>query len=312
MFNLEQFLIKNKIEYRTSGKNVSKGEFSICCVFCGEGGYHLGINPTKKLWHCWICGGKGNYEKLISKILNISHIEAKEIINPISDLKKVLEDRKNKVPIIEKSKEIKEMHLPEHTYKFDKNKTNLWQEIALKFLKEKYNLTWEHILEADLHFCIYGRYKHSIIIPFYLDGKLVNFISRAWNKNAKKRYDNCPNELSIVNIKSMVYNIDNVKNRKNLLIIVEGCFDAIKSGLDRTIALCGTEVSKEQLSILANLGVENLIIMLDNDPHLTTTSKKAQALADYLSLFSKTRVIKLPYGKDPGSMERKEMDELLI
>ena len=33
MFNIQQYLIDNKIEYRTSGKNVSRGEYSICCPF---------------------------------------------------------------------------------------------------------------------------------------------------------------------------------------------------------------------------------------------------------------------------------------
>ncbi len=37
MINIEQFLIYNKIEYRKGGKNVSRGEINICCIFCGSG-----------------------------------------------------------------------------------------------------------------------------------------------------------------------------------------------------------------------------------------------------------------------------------
>src|SRR3972149_3507555 len=139
-FNIEQFLINNNIGYKTSGKNVSKGEYSICCPFCGEAKFHCGINPSKGLFHCWICGGKGNIVRLVAKIKNVSFIEAKEIIKPTSELKKILEER-NKVveePIIIPNKDFK---LPPHTYRFDKeDKISIWQEVALKFLRQKYGL----------------------------------------------------------------------------------------------------------------------------------------------------------------------------
>ena len=309
MFNIENLLLKQKIEYRKSGSNVGRGEIGICCLFCGENRYHLSISLTKGVFGCWVCGVKGNLPKLISKLLGISYIEAKEIISPTSELKKILEER-NKIveePIIIPNKDFK---LPLHTYRFRKDKIDLWQETALQFLRDKYSLSWEDITLADLCYNVYGRYKNSIIIPFYLSGKMVNFISRSWDKNVKKRYDNCPNELSLVNVKKMVYNYDNVIGRQQI-IIVEGCFDAIKTGLERTVALCGTEISQDQKNILIGLKAKEIIILFDNDPHLKTTSKKAQDLSDYLSPFCKTRVIKLPHGKDPGDMSREEIDNLL-
>lgn len=309
-FNIQQYLIDNKIEYRSSGKNVSRGEYSICCPFCSEGRFHCGINPVKQLFHCWICGNKGDIAKLLSKLLSISYIEARTIINPISDLKKALENRDTKNIQVEEIKKIKKFELPAYTKPFIKDSKNIWQEIAHDFLVDKYNLTWNHILDAKLHYCINGKYKNSIIIPIYFNGKLVNFISRTWDKNAHKRYENCPNELSLVNIKKVVYNYDRVYNKKQV-IVTEGCFDAIKVGLDRSVAVCGTEVSQEQKNLLVTLKADELIIMFDNDPHLKTTSKKAQDLVDYLSPFVKIKVIKLPHGKDPGDMERDEIDNLI-
>ena len=308
-FNIENLLLKQKIEYRKSGSNIGRDEIGVCCFFCGENRFHLSISLTKGVFGCWVCGVKGNLPKLISKLLGISFIEAKEIISPTSELKKVLEER-NKIveePIIIQNKDFK---LPLHTYRFDYNTTNMWQEVAFNFLKEKYDLTWDDIGQADLRYCVYGKYKNSIIIPFFLNGKMVNFIGRSWDKTAKVRYLNCPNEESLVNIKKMIYNYNNVIGRQQI-IIVEGCFDAIKTGLDRTVALCGTEITQEQRNILIGLKAEELIILFDNDPHLITTSKKAQDLADYLSPFCKTRVIKLPHGKDPGDMSRDEIDNLI-
>jgi len=149
-FNIEQFLINNNIGYRTSGKNVSKGEYSICCPYCGEAKFHCGINPSKGLFNCWKCSEKGNIVRLVAKIKNVSFIEAKEIISPTSELKKVLEER-NKV--VEETILIpnKDFKLPEHTYRFRKDKTDLWQETAFMFLRQKYGLTWNAIEQANLH-----------------------------------------------------------------------------------------------------------------------------------------------------------------
>ncbi len=311
MLNIQQFLINKHIEFRKEGKNVSRGEINICCIFCGEDRYHLGINEEKDIFACWKCSAKGNIARLISKLLGISYLEAKEIINPQSDLRKALEDRKNKLAIIEKPKEIKEFHLPEHSYPFITNKSNIWQESALRFLKDKYNLNWDHIKEAKLQYCTYGKYKNSIIIPIYYNNQLVNFIGRIWDKGSKKRYLNCPNEESLYNTKTLLYNYDSIKKGSNRLLIVEGAFDAMKAGLDRSIALFGTEITQEQKNLIIGLNIKELIILLDNDPHLTTTSKKAKDLANYFSPFAKTRVVNLPYGKDPGDMERVGIDNLI-
>ena len=238
-FNIQQYLIDNKIEYRTSGKNVSRGEYSVCCPFCSESKFHCGINPVKQLYHCWICGNKGNYEKLLSKLLGISYIEARHIINPISDLKKALEIRGSKSIEIKEINNIKNFKLPDYTKPFIQDSKNLWQEIAHDFLVDKYNLTWQDIADAKLHYCIGGKYKNSIIIPIYKDSILVNFIGRVWDKNSNKRYLNCSNEESLYNTKCLLYNYDSIKQGQDILIIVEGVFDCIKAGLNRTVALCG-------------------------------------------------------------------------
>lgn len=310
MLNIQQFLINKHIEFRKEGKNVSRNEVNICCPFCGEDRYHCGINQEKNIFACWKCSVKGDIAKLLSKLLGISYTEAKDIVNPQSDLKKVLEEREKKSFKTEEIIKKKVFKLPEHTYLFRQDRTNLWQETALKFLREKYNLMWGHILDAKLHYCIGGKYQNCIIIPIYYNNKLVNFIGRTWDKSSKMRYLNCSNEESIYNTKSLLYNYDNIKPKKDL-ILVEGAFDCIKAGLDRSVALCGTEVTQKQKNLLIGLKAKKIIIMFDADVHITTTKRKAQDLADYLSIFVKTRVVKLPDNKDPGEMEREEINDLI-
>ena len=313
MFNIQEFLSQKNIEYRTSGKNVGSGNINICCLFCGEGRFHLSLSLNKEVYSCWICGEKGNYEKLISKLLNISYIEAKELINPQNDLKKVLEERKNKMEIIEeKPNKNNKLDLPPYTNPFVKDSSNIWQIVAHRFLVNKYNLSWEQILEAKLHYCYFGKYKNSIIIPIYKDEKLVNFIGRVWVKNSKKRYINCSNEESLVNTKDLLYNIDNIKTGSELLIIVEGAMDAIKTGLDRTVATLGSEISQEQINLLVELKPKKIIVLADNDPGNPNTVKKAQKICDYLSPFMNTKMIEIPYmGKDPADLTKNELANLL-
>ena len=311
MLDIQQFLINKKIEFRKEGKNVGRNEVNLCCPFCGEDRYHCGINQNKNLFHCWKCGEKGDIAKLISKLLGISYIEAKQIINPISDLKKALEDRDKKIMKVEEINKPKSFKLPNYTKPFIKDSTNIWQEIAHDFLVDKYNLTWEDILDAKLHYCFGGKYKNRIIIPCYFNNKMVSFIARTWDKNGTIRYMNCPNEESLINIKKILYNYDNIKIGQKLVIVTEGVFDCIKVGLGRSVAVLGTEITKDQLTLLAKLSAKNLIVMFDSDPHLKTTNKKAQDIVDYLSPFSKTRMVKLPHGKDPGEMERNEIDKLI-
>lgn len=312
-FNIEQFLINNKIEYKISGKNVGRGEYGITCPFCGDNRSHCCINPIKQVFHCWVCSEAGNYEKLISKLKNISYTEAKEIVNLCNDLKKVLEERVNKmVQVIEKPMKNKELKLPPYTKPFIKDSTNIWQEVAYKFLVEKYDLSWKDILESDLHYCYFGeKYKNCIIIPCYFQNKLVTFIGRVWGTNSKKRYINCSNEEGLVNTKNLIYNYDNIRKGQNLVIVVEGVFDAIKVGLNRAVALFGTEITQTQLNLLAGLEAKRLIIMFDADTHITTTNIKAKKLSDYLSAFTKTFVIKLPDNKDPGDLSRDEINILI-
>ena len=310
-FNIEQFLINNNIGYKTSGKNVSKGEYSICCPFCGEAKFHCGINPSKGLFHCWKCGEKGNLVKIVAKIKNVSFIESKEIIRPTSELRQVLEERSKIIeePIVIQNKDFK---LPLHTYRFRKDKTDLWQETAFMFLRQKYGLTWNDVEQADLRYCVYGKWKNSIIIPVYKDKKLINFLGRCWDKNSKVRYNICPNEKAVLNIHKTLYNIDSIKIGQDLLVLVEGVFDCLKVGLNIAVASFGTEVSQEQRNLLIGLKPKKLIILADNDLNNPNTIKKAQKLCDYLSPFSIIKCIKVPFkGKDPADLDKEELANLL-
>ena len=313
MFQIETFLIQNNIEYRTQGKNIGRGEINICCPFCSESHFHFGINPNKGVCNCWICGQSSNITKLIAKIKGITYIEALAIINEKSDLRKAMEDRKNKVEQKKIDKTvITNFSLPKYSYPFLKDRNDTWQSVAYSYIRNKYDIDFDTVINAKLHYCCHGDYRNSIIIPIYRDNKLVNFVSRKWDKNAKQRYKNCPNELAVLYIKKTVYNYDNIKKGQDLLVIVEGIFSALKVGLNRTVATFGTKTTEEQLKLIIGLNAKKTVILFDNDLENNNTWKEANEIANYLSTFINVKAIRIPYAdKDPADLTKIDIDNLI-
>ena len=66
MINIQEIFDEVGIEYRSDGKNVGIDDININCPFCDlDPSYHCGINTISGIFHCWICGESGNFQKLI-------------------------------------------------------------------------------------------------------------------------------------------------------------------------------------------------------------------------------------------------------
>lgn len=311
IFDIELFLRDNGIEYRTNGKNIGRGEYGIRCLKCGEG-FHCGINPVKGVFSCWVCGNKGNIAKLVADIKRISYIEALIIINAKSDLRSALDDRRNKKIVTEKNIVNMEFSLPNYTIPFSYDNKIVWQNIAYNYIKNKYDINLYNIINAKLCYCYHGDYKNSIVIPIYFKSKLVNYVTRKWDITNKQRYKNCTNDKALLDIKRTLYNYDNIKMGQDLLVVTEGIFGAIKVGIDRTVATYGIETTEEQLKLIIGLKPKKTIILFDNDSGNKPTWKKANEIANYLSIFINVKTVRIPFAdKDPADLSKKEIDKLI-
>ena len=84
-FDTIKYFESKEIEYKTSGKNVTRGWIEINCPFCGnDPSWHCGISP-QKLFNCYICGEKGDITKLVKQIENCSWRDAKIIVEQFSE-----------------------------------------------------------------------------------------------------------------------------------------------------------------------------------------------------------------------------------
>jgi DNA primase len=106
-----------------------------------------------------------------------------------------------------------------------------------------------------------------------------------------------------------LFNLHRVKDRKHL-VVVEGFFDAIRlHGLRiPAVALMGTSVSEEQLDLLAHTDARHVTVLLDGDE---PGRKAAEAVVSAIAGVAWTRIVHLPDGAEPDTIDPAELDVLL-
>ena len=113
-------------------------------------------------------------------------------------------------------------------------------------------------------------FKYRVMFPIHdLDGNVVGFTGRIYENNDQAKYINSK-ESVIFKKGQILFNYHRAKSeikRKKEVILVEGNMDAIRmysSGIKNVLALMGTSLTKEQVSIIKSLRA-NIILMFDND-----------------------------------------------
>jgi len=167
---------------------------------------------------------------------------------------------------------------------------------------EKRNYDVQHLIQNyNIHFGGYtGNFKYRIIIPVYLNGKLVSYVGRDITESAYLRYKNLREQDSVLPVKETVYNIDNVTDEA---IICEGITDAWRFGFN-AVALFGLVYTQKQVRLLGTK-LKKAYICFDNEPQ---AEQAAEILAEELSWQGVSTEILLIDTKDPGEMSNKEAD----
>jgi hypothetical protein len=94
---------------------------------------------------------------------------------------------------------------------------------------------------------ISGDWAFRIVIPLKINGVPVSATGRGIHPLVTPKYWSLPSECSVVNIKHLLYNCDNVADHA---VAMEGPLDAIKYG-QGGVALCGVKVTPEQIVLLS-------------------------------------------------------------
>lgn len=286
MIDITSLFTEHNIDFRTSGKNVTSGWVEINCPFCPDPSYHMGINLSSCLYHCWICGARGGPERLLKELLDISYSSAKKLIQEF-DI--------NRTEEIEEKEEVEEIKYPKGIF----NKLpSAHREYLIKRKFDPDLLMKKYKLKACLH--TGDDFAYRLIIPIIIDNQVVSYTGRDISGKQKTKYKHLSNDKSIIQVKNCLYNIDTVKDK---VLIVEGPMDVWRIG-DGCVALFGTEHTLHQLNTLFGKNLKEAYVMFDAETH---TIRKAHRLANILSTFvPKVDVLELD---GEGALDPAELDE---
>lgn len=290
MFNAQAFLDAYNIDYKTSGKNVSKGWLGTRCPFCHDSSYHLGFSLTKEMEFakCWRCGGHW-IPKVISRILSVPIKEAVEIKSRYSTPAKT-------TPYESTPCKPKNTHLD-----LPRGCTPLKPAHKEYLLSRKFDPAllvkeWG-LLATDST----GNYAHRILAPIIFKGQIISYQCRAIYTWQSIPYLPCRKEDEVLPYKTIVYGFDKaVVNTFKKAVVVEGITDVWRLGAG-AVALFGKKYTKEQVWLLAE-SFRKIFIILDPDVEDNYTDK----LAADLRLLGCTAEVIAIFHTDPGDLSQSD------
>ena len=325
-------LVSEYLELKKAGVN-----FKALCPFHAEKTPSFFVSPERGTFHCFGCGKSGDIFTFLQEMEGISFKEALFKLADKAGVKidKVKLANKNKGELDRLKKALEELNL-EYRKKLLLNKEALdylknrgltdntietftlgfapdsW-DFALNFLKSK-GYKEEELLKAGIvkkgdSGKLYDRFRSRIIFPIANHlGEIVAFTGRIFQKEDDAKYLNSPE--TPVFIKSNIlyaYHIAKQYIRKmNFTILVEGQMDVLayfSAGFKNTVALSGTAISQQQISMLSRFS-KNIVLSLDrDDAGINATAKIAKEL---LKNDFDVKAVFLPEGKDPADLLKED------
>jgi len=288
-------IISSYIPLTLKGKNY----FGVC-PFHDDHSPSMSVSTSKQIFKCFSCGAVGNVFTFVKDIENVSFLEAVKIVAEKTGIN-IEFDVKTESKVSRHKEEFEIMDL---AMKYFQNNLNTDKgEVAKKYLNDRlldsdaikdfniglalkendtlYKLLMKKgysiktITELGLinknGADVYDSFVNRIIFPIHnLDGQAIGFTGRIYNneKNIAKYFNS--RESVIFKKGDILFNYHRAKdairvNKK--VVLVEGNMDAIRvysSGIKNVVALMGTAITNEQISILKKLRAE-VILLLDND-----------------------------------------------
>lgn len=245
------FLEDNRINYVTNSPNVKKDNINVKCPWCGEDdpSEHLGISLVSEAWGCWRdMSHRGKSPVwLVQALLGCSKGQAVHVVQQYSrpdpeNLEEAIaslsetststfamaaagaidETAARNWLLPADFKEIRQTGLTSKFWRYLQNR-GFETELDVVNLIKKYGLLC----------CMTGRWKDRLIIPIYQNEKLIGWTGRALGQPVTApRYLSTSDE-----IKTTVFNQDELLRGGDRLLIVEGPFDALKVDFYGRIAL---------------------------------------------------------------------------
>ena len=281
-------VISSYLPLTKKGKNY----FGVC-PFHADTNPSMSVSREKQIYKCFSCGASGN---VFNFVMDYEQVDFKEALSILA--KRAGITIGNFKPTKEKKYE-KYYKMYDLTVKFYQNNLNSEEGVKAKeylasrkidedlikrfkiglSLRKKDTLT-KILLKKDYtlkELEDYGLgnghndlYINRIMFPLFdNNGDPVGFSGRIYNGSHDSKYINTK-ETNIFKKGELLYNYHEAKEsvrEKKYLIVVEGFMDVIRLasvGIDNVVALMGTALTKEQITLLKRLS-NNIYLCLDGD-----------------------------------------------
>ena len=316
-------IIGERIPLTAKGKN-----FFGVCPFHDDSNPSMCVSREKQIYTCFSCHATGN---VYTFLMNYEHLEFPEVLKYLGDrVGVIVEGSKYSKKNTKFDKLYEAYNLTAKQYRNNLNSAlgkdakkylynrQINDEIIKEFgiglslnkkddlvnllTKKGYDLAT--LNNIGLAVDDYDVYRDRIMFSLYdITGKIVGFSGRIYKDNNQNKYLNTK-ETAIFKKGEILYHYHIAKEEcrlKKSVIVMEGFMDVIRAstiGIRNTVALMGTALTKEQISLLKRLS-NNIILCLDGDSAgVHATLSIGQNLFDQ---GIEVKVINLPDPLDPDT-----------
>ncbi|MBO4856677.1 MAG: DNA primase [Bacilli bacterium] len=287
------------------------------CPFHDDNNPSLSVNPEKRIWKCWVCGFGGTEINFVQRYEKIGYFEALKKVAEINGfvdprlegfVKQKPVDEK-KVPLLkalndltiyyqyalntEEGKEGLDYFETRHLDAACRAKYRLGYSFkdgkaTCDFLQSKGH-SLKTIDDIGIAVLSNGNYVDKsagrVIFPICdADGNVIGYSARRLGNGTEAKYVNSP-ETYLFHKSNVLYNYHIAKEKAKLngyVYVCEGFMDVFalgKIGIDNAVALMGTALTKEHITMLRSLNCE-VRLCLDGDlPGQKAMMEASKALA---------------------------------
>ena len=316
-------VIGERIPLTSKGKN-----FFGVCPFHEDTNPSMSVSREKQIYRCFSCGASGN---VFTFLMEYEHKSFKEVLKDLGDKVGVNTASISVAKISTKYDNLYDAYTFSQKY-FQNNLNSKEGREARKYLEDR-KLDDEIIKEFGIGLSLESRddltkllqskkydlatlnkiglsvddrdiYVNRIMFPLHDPyGKIVGFSGRIYGNNNQNKYVNTK-ETVIFKKGSCLYHYHIAKDvcrTTKSVIVMEGFMDVIRAstiGIRNTVALMGTALTKEQISLIKRLS-NNIILCLDgDDPGRHAAANIGKTLLDE---GIEVKIVTLPNPDDPDT-----------
>lgn len=170
---------------------------------------------------------------------------------------------------------------------------------------------------------MWGFYADRAIIPYFMRSKLVGFAAldilgkQKWLEKHPSQTEKDYRKVRYPEgwyLSECLFGFDNCEKKCDTLFILEGAREVMKltqEGFSNAVAISGAYMSQTQYLCVAELNPREVVLMFDGDDAGVNITQRTEKILT--QNFAKSSVVPcyLPRGRDPKTLDKAELDELV-